>query len=780
MPVIPAVDFVSQYYLPLVERIQIVDKDISQVHPKIWVFSSNDVDSLCSTNILINQMFKHDNVPCLLNCVSHYNEILGILQEYRDYKKQLEHVKACVLINLGAVVNIFHSLRLWFGENLEFWIFDFHRPAMEELMASKVDEFSNSVLIISLQEYNYMINTKRKKRNRNELEETSNPSDSNENVNPFDYRDEEIVDKNYNIRNERLDHFAEVQSSSLYGRNGNNPLASLSQTLDDIDTFMGTSNTSGGIYDVKIQKSENETYFENENNKNSDFLFGEYCGDPSSLVILQTLDNSLTSDRIDGDVLWNASIGVSWCYINRYVELLEYELYFDLMNGILSRYTCNVDANDLFSDSGNRKKNKGKNSWPKYLRNDLSLPLYRHWNLLESVVNCEYLFAYMGLWRIENSRDSVMNARVSAGISMDDFTTKFCLLSKEKAKRIVKIFPRGFSGFGNDSEESVLALQVPTFIKRLPSIVLDYGIHPYLSSLDMAIILHSLLTNDSRSLLIDGEESLLDSISSSILRNENVNFENFELSNIQSKGKMSNIEGINVENGNMTQIFNQERKMELMFRDSFRVGLQLLDLSGSNSEAGIGLGGLGSNSLNYYNSNNYYSSSYSWRHLKRYLDEAKFLLSQRFRYVKMLLTSEIGIKSLIKHNYFTLAELSDIEISHPFNLRLIGYSVIDVIRKSQDLQNKFVLINKNSNSKISTIIGITPGYDNNTPNVFGAIFSKVIDILFEENQGFSDEDHYFVQDEFDFSILRIHNNIVGRFISNLFKYIESNRNLLNI
>ncbi|KAK6590151.1 CDC45 like horizontal transfer [Cryptosporidium xiaoi] len=782
MPVIPAVDFVSQYYLPLVEAIQIVGEDASsQIYPKIWVFSSNDVDSLCSTNILVNQMFKHDKIPCLLNCVSHYNEILEILQEYKDYRKQREHVKACVLINLGAVVNIFHSLRLWFGEDLELWIFDFHRPAMEELTSSKIDKFSNNVLVISLQEYNYMINSKRKKRNRNELEETSNPSDKNEEHTSINNRDVVVTKQISNIRTEGLEYFGGTQSSSFHGSSSSDPLVSLSQTLGDIDMFMGTSNTHGEVGDMKTEKNDNENYFKDGNNRNADILFGEYCGDPSSLVILQTLDNSLTSDRIDGEVLWNASIGVSWCYINRYVELLEYELYFDLMNGILSRYTNNTDINDLSSGRGNRSRNKDRNSWPKYLRTDLSLPLYRHWNLLESVSNCEYLFAYMGLWRAESSRDSIMNARVSAGISMDDFTTKFCLFGKEKAKKIVKHFPRGFSGFGNDSGESVLTLQLPTFVKRLPSVVLDYGIHPHLSSLDMAIILHSLLTNDSRSLLTDGEESLLDSISSGILWNSDLNEENFDSSNIKSRSKINTVNRENFDSRNLNQILNKERKMELMFRDSFRVGLQLLDLSRSDYRTGSGLGlvDFGSSSTNRCNNMNF-SPSYTWRHLKRYLDEAKFLLSQRFKYVKMLLTSEIGVKNLIKHNYFTLAELNDIEISHPFNLRLIGYSVIDVINKSQDLQGKFVLINKNSSSKISTIIGITPGYDNNTPNVFGAIFSKVIDILFEENQGFSGEDHYFVQDDFDFSVIRIHNNILSRFTSNLFKYIEGNRNLLNV
>ncbi|EAK89429.1 CDC45 like protein, possible horizontal transfer [Cryptosporidium parvum Iowa II] len=702
MPAIPAVDFVSQYYLPFVEKIQISNReDSNKVFPKVWIFSSNDVDSLCTSTILINQFFKHDEIQCMLNCVTHYNEISKILQEYKNYSKQRELVNICILINLGAMVNILHSLRLWLGEDLEIWIFDFHRPAIDELMLTIGGNYNNNnVLILSIQEYNFLVNSKsgRKKSRKN----SSNPSDGQTN-----------------------------ESSSTFS--SNNPFASLSQTIDDLDILMGTSNGESQSYNEQI---EDET----------DELFGEYCGDPSSLVIVQTLDNSITSERIDGNVLWYSSIGISWCYINRYIELLDYEMYFDLLNGILSKYTG--DMSNI-----NSKKTSNKKYWPKYIKNDLSIPLYRHWNLMDSVYHSEYLYSTMGLWKTENSRDTIMNRRVASGISLKDFTTKFYLLEKEVSKKVVQDFPKGFSGFESGSETASQSLQIPVFLKYLPSIVLDSELHPHLSSLDMAQILHTLLTNDCR--LADSGESFMDAIVSSGALNR------MELKHNTMSERLLNEEKNNEnDSSKLNQILGKDQKIQLLFRDCFRVGLQLLDLSGADF-----------NQINVF-------QDHSWKQLKCYIEEAKLLLSLKLKYVKMLLSSSINGGTLIKHNYFTLAELNDIEISHPLNLRIVGYSIIDIISRNRDLQDKLVIISKNSTNKVATIVGITPGYDSNSPNLFGAIFSKVIDIILEEGQGLLGEEHFFVQDEFDFSILRIHANFLEQFTSNLFKYIESSKHIL--
>ncbi|OII73666.1 uncharacterized protein cubi_03464 [Cryptosporidium ubiquitum] len=703
MPIIPAVDFVSQYYLPFIEKTQINNNGhANQVFPKVWIFSSNDVDSLCTSNILINQFFKHDEIQCMLNCVTHYNEISKILQEYKDYPNQREFVDICVLVNLGAMVNILHSLKLWLGQDLEIWIFDFHRPVIDELMLSIGGEYNNNVLILSAQEYNFLVNSKsgRKKSRRN------NSSLTDEQIN-------------------------EPCSSTF---SSNNPFASLSQTIDDLDMLMGTSNADSQSYNEQIEDEVDE-------------LFGEYCGDPSSLVVLQTLDNSITSERIDGNVLWYSSIGISWCYINRYIELLDYEIYFDLLNGILSKYTGEMS-------NLNSNKSSSRKYWPKYIKNDLSIPLYRHWNLLDSVCHSEYLYSRMGLWKTENSRDSIMNRRVASGISLKDFTSKFYLLERELSKKVVQDFPKGFSGFESGSETTSLSLQIPVFLKYLPSLVLDSELHPHLSSLDMAQVLHTILTNDCR--LVDNVESFMDAIVSSGALNR------MDLKNNTGTEKSINEEKNNEkENFQLNQILGKDQKMQLLFRDSFRVGLQLLDLSGTDL-----------NQINVF-------QGHSWKQLKCYVEETKILISLKLKYVKMLLSSSINGGTLIKHNYFTLAELNDIEISHPLNLRTIGHSIIDIISRNRDLQDKLVIISKNSSNKVATIVGITPGYDSNSPNLFGAIFSKVIDIILEEGQGLLGEDHFFVQDEFDFSILRIHSNFLDQFTSNLFKYIENSKHILS-
>lgn len=705
MPAIPAVDFVSQYYLPFIEKAQISKREHNnQIFPKVWIFSSNDVDSLCTSNILVNQFFKYDEIQCMLNCVTHYNEISKILQEYKDYPNQREFVNICILVNLGAMVNILHSLRLWLGEDLEIWIFDFHRPVIDELMLSIGGEYNNdsdNVLILSTQEYNFLVNSKSSKKKSRKINSNQNDEQMNE-----------------------------LCSSTF---SSNNPFASLSQTIDDLDILMGTSNGDSQTYNEQIEDDVGE-------------LFGEYCGDPSSLVILQTLDNSLTSERINGNVLWYSSIGISWCYINRYIELLDYEMYFDLLNRILSKYTG--EMSNMNSNKSSRKY------WPKYIKNDLSIPLYRHWNLLDSVCHSEYLYSRMGLWKTENNRDSIMNRRVASGISLKDFTSKFYLLEKELSKKVVQDFPKGFSGFEGASETTSLSLQIPVFLKYLPSVVLDSELHPHLSSLDMAQVLHTLLTNDCR--LADSSESFMDVIVSSGALNR------MDLKNNAGIGKMiSEEKNTEKENFQLNQILGKDQKMQLLFRDNFRVGLQLLELSGTDS-----------NQINIL-------QDHSWKQLKRYIEEAKLLLSLKLKYVKMILSSSINGGTLIKHNYFTLAELNDIEILHPLNLRIIGHSIIDIISRNRDLQDKLVIISKNSSNKVATIVGITPGYDSNSPNLFGAIFSKVIDIILEEGQGLLGEDHFFVQDEFDFSILRIHANFLDQFTSNLFKYIESSRHILS-
>ncbi|KAF7456392.1 CDC45-like protein [Cryptosporidium felis] len=701
MPIIPAADFVSQYYIPFTERVLTsIESEVYKVYPRVWIFSSNDVDSLCTTSILINQFFKHDEIQCMLNSVTHYNEISRILQEYKNYPEQREAVSVCVLVNLGAMVNILHSLRLWLGMEVEFWIFDFHRPVIDELFTSG-DGIESNVLLLSTREYNFLMNNKesRKKIRKNE-------TDSAE------------------------DQINDYHSSSF--SSSNNPIASLSQTIDDLDILMGTSNGDSQHYNEQIEEVEE--------------LFGEYCGDPSSLVVLQTLDNSLTAERISGDLFWYSSIGISWCYYNRYIELLEFEMHFDLLNGMLSKYTA-----DKSLRGSNRGRNDKKN-WPRYLKNDLSLPLYRHWNFLDSVSHCDFLYSRMGLWKGESCREFIMNRRVAAGISLNTFTGKFYLLEKDSSKKAVQDFPVGFSGFGDNSESS-LALQIPTFVKNLPLAVLDSELHTQISSFDMALILHSLLTNDCR--FKDNSESFMDAIVSSgvLSRLEQKDCSNPEI----YSGNMREIEK---ENSNPNQALWKEHRIQMLYRDSFRVGLQLLDLSGTD----------------YYQIGESYD--YSWRQLKRYVEEAKLLLSLKFKYVKMLLSSSFSGGTVIKHNYFTLAELKDLEVSHPLNLRMIGYSLVDVISRSQDLQDKLVIISKNGSCKVATVVGIAPGYDSNSPNFFGAIFSKVIDIILEENQNLSSEDHYFVQDEFDFSTLRIHVNFLDQFTSNLFKYVECNRHAL--
>ncbi|KAJ1611124.1 CDC45-like protein [Cryptosporidium canis] len=700
MPAIPAADFVSQYYLPFVEKTQVRSNNpTNQAFPKVWIFSSNDVDSLCTSNILINQFFKYDEIHCMLNCVTHYNEISKILQEYKNYPSQRESVNICVLVNLGAIVNILHSLRLWLGEDLEIWVFDFHRPVLDEFTFYVGNEYSNNnILVLSIQEYNFMMNSKSGKKK-------SRKSSSN-------------------ISSDKLNESSLSQS---------NPFASLSQTIDDLDLLMGTSNSDSQCYNEQIEDEVDE-------------LFGEYCGDPSSLVILQTLDNSTTSERIDGNVLWYSSIGISWCFINRYIEPMDYELYFDLLNGILSKYTSEVN-------NRSSKKNKSRKYWPKYIKNDLSIPLYRHWNLLDSVYHSELLFSRMGLWKGENKRDSIMNRRVASGISLKDFTSKFYLLENELSKKVVQDFPKGFSGFESVSETTSQSLQVPVFLKYLPSVVLDSEIHPHISSLDMAQILHTLLTNDCR--LADSSESFMDAIVSSGA------LDRMDLKNNTGRGKLPDDKIHEKENMQSYHIFGKDHKVQFVFRDCFRVGLQLLDLSGTN-----------------FNQINIFQGHY-WRHLKCYIEEAKLLLSLKLKYVKMLLSSSTNGGTLIKHNYFAYAELNDIEISHPLNLRAIGHSLIDIISRSRDLQDKLVIVSRNSTSKVATIVGITPGFDSNSPNLFGSIFSKVIDIILNESQGILDEDHFFVQDEFDFSILRIHTNFLDQFTSNLFKYIESSKHILS-
>lgn len=703
MPAIPAVDFVSQYYLPFVEKTQIRNSGHSnKVFPKVWIFSSNDVDSLCTSSILINQFFKHDEIQCMLNCVTHYNDISNILQEYKNYPNQRDFVNLCVLVNLGAIVNILHSLRLWLGEDLEIWVFDFHRPALDEFMLSVGSEYNNNnVLVLSVKEYNFLVNSKGgKKKQRKD---------------------------NSNLSGGKLNDCSSLTFSQ------SNPFASLSQTIGDLDMIMGTSNGESQCYNERIEDEIDE-------------LFGEYCGDPSSLVILQTLDNSLTSERIGGNVLWCSSIGISWCFINRYIELLDYEVYFDILNGILSKYT---------NEASNRssKTSTSRRYWPKYIKNDLSIPLYRHWNLLDSVSHSEFLFSRMGLWKGENNRDSIMNRRVASGISLKDFTSKFYLLEKEVSKKVVQDFPKGFSGFESVPETTSLSLHLPVFIKYLPSVVLDSEIHPHLSSLDMAQILHTLLTNDCR--LVDSSESFMDAIVSSGALSR------MDLKMKTERGKVLNDKISEKENFQLDQILEKDHKIQLQFRDCFRVGMQLLDLSGTD-----------------YNNINVFQD-HSWKQLKCYIEEAKLLHSLKLKYVRMLLSSSTNGGNLIKHNYFTFAELNDIEISHPLNLRAIGHSLIDIISRNRDLQDKLVIISKNTATKVATIVGITPGYDSNSPNFFGSIFSKVIDIILDEGQGLLGEDHFFVQDEFDFSILRIHANFLDQFTSNLFKYIESSRRILS-
>ncbi|KAL7068603.1 hypothetical protein ACR3K2_09420 [Cryptosporidium serpentis] len=683
MPILPAVDFVSLHYTPFAERVQSSSYNrnqliINQVYHSVWIFCSNDVDSLCTLNILMNQFLRRDNISCLINSVTHYNEISSILQEYEKYSTQRECVEVCILINLGAMVNIVTFMKSWFSANVEFWIFDYHRPIIDDLFLNS-NGLENCIVILSQQEINFLNRQQNKKR-----------------------KDEK---KGNNEQKKTLDII-------------NNSLPSLSQTIDDLDILMGAKDLSDSKLDDK------DTYKEvNTSNSDSDSYFGEYTGDPSSFVILQALNNAFSSDRINGNVLWYASISISWHYFNHYIEALDYKVYIDTINNILLKY---IKSNTSKYD---------RKQWPKYIRKDLYIPLYRHWNLLEAINCCDILFTNMNLWKIENYREYIMMGRVSAGLSLDEFTENFYLLDKFQSKKLVTELPKGFGSL-IDNGQSSISLTISTFIKHLPAVVLDVGMHPHISSYDMALILHATLTGCSQT------STLSRYISES---NSTINKQDTPIS-----------VGISIEN---------ITKMELMYRDNFRVALQLLQLCTSDGNSYIG----SSQTRNI------------WRIFKQYIDETKQLLLLTIKYVRILLTSSTNDCVLIRHNYFTLVEYSDIEISHAYNLRFIGNILVSVLSKGHDLQDRFVIVNKDNLSQIATVVGITPGCDIHNPNIFGSLFSKAMDNLNENkvdgyNKSFP---NYFIQDDFDFCIIRLHLNILDKFISVLFVLAENYSQNLN-
>ncbi|KAI9137153.1 CDC45 family [Paraphysoderma sedebokerense] len=413
--VVQSIDSYEQAYSQIREHAQSNSQDGAQA---VLLFVANDVDAVCACKIIVS-LLKADYIPYNIVPVASYSD----LAEYNEKLIQPnEELQSVIFINCGGLVDLSELLDI--RETLYCYVFDSHRP----LNLTNLWGSSNIIVFDDGEIENDMGEIKDAWIESMYDVDDDEDSDSEGDSDGEDEADEEM---DSDEESSPPDHDSDTEmSSSKENSPPNSPSSPKSKKRKRPKKSSGESRR-----EKRVKRAQAQTLI-------LDYYQGGYYFGFSVAEMAFLLCDAL--DRVKGDTVWLAILGLTDQYIHHRISHTRYLQQTEVYQTLVRKYfptpptssTSNATSStdpDLDDPSlepmptnGNAHSTEedltisgvavdpGK-GYVKFEAEELRFIHYRHWNLYDSLIHSDYVCCRVSGWN-EKGKSRVRNMLAKMGM----------------------------------------------------------------------------------------------------------------------------------------------------------------------------------------------------------------------------------------------------------------------------------------------------------------------------------------------------------------------------
>ena len=429
--------------IPESEYIKIFElllKDLSEQEKKVvLILVSNECDSVCSLKLLTVKesqsqkcknfkkgkkgLLKGADIEYIILPVSNHQ---FLLENSEDLLKDNKEISNIVLINCGAIIDLYDFLSIGSRGIKNVIVADYHRPFHLVNVENKQQIF--------------LLDTQLTNGEEDFVGEEEEDRDSSDDYNSSE--EEEGGNKKRRLN----DYFNSDNSDKLKA----NENIALTNNTNNTNNINNTNNTNNQHFSLsKLEKLKRQ------------FSRGAFYGFPSTSLFFHLYKQL---GKQDLSSLWLSIVALTSHLIHQRTSLSHYHLHLSLLR---------KQVEEISNEGSSQGEKEGSEVGASGLRGDqvrrveleyvdeLRLDLLRHWSLYESMYHSRYFASRLGIWR-ENGRMRLQELLAKIGIPLSECKQEYACMSLEDQQLVLKKLEKYSKSFRLNQ------IYFPTFVLKQP------------------------------------------------------------------------------------------------------------------------------------------------------------------------------------------------------------------------------------------------------------------------------------------------------------------------